>query len=337
VRNHCFVSLVMVVVAIWCAGVGYADELSIYQIQSTTSVGDVSFYNGEIHDVIGGVVTHIWQGVNARVYLQDPSHPTWGAIVVKDGEGGELTGIVSVGDWVSFDNIYIDEFRGTTFLQYLRSDAPDVAFNIVSRDNPLPPAILIPVAAIPAPLQYPGDEWYVDNHDAELYESMHLVIRDVTVTAMHLGKAVDNYNLQTPNGDDCWATDYMNDAVQPTEYHEFVGMDQHFCAVSGVFEQYTKTSAGWDYYQLITLETADLAICGDGDSDGDVKLDDVPRFHECFGGPSCDGVSGGCDPPAWTTSPMPMPILDCLMMDMDYDGDVDLRDFAGFQRVFGTP
>jgi hypothetical protein len=27
-------------------------------------------------------------------------------------------------------------------------------------------------------------------------------------------------------------------------------------------------------------------------------------------------------------------VQDCLMMDFDYDGDVDLRDFARFQGVF---
>ena len=107
----------------------YATEVSIYEIQYTEDPSGDSPYDGQIMDVVGGVVTHIWQGSNDRVYLQDPAHPTWGAIVVKDAEGGEFSNNVNVGDWVSFDDIYIDEYRGTTFLQYRRSFAPDVTLN----------------------------------------------------------------------------------------------------------------------------------------------------------------------------------------------------------------
>ena len=52
------------------AGVGFAQDLSIYDIQYVPDpdVDDDSPYYGGIYNVIGGVVTHIWSGFNDRVY-----------------------------------------------------------------------------------------------------------------------------------------------------------------------------------------------------------------------------------------------------------------------------
>ena len=165
---------------------------------------------------------------------------------------------------------------------------------------------------------------------------MRLIGRNATVTEMDLGKAVDNYRLEDGEGGACWAADYMNQDVGPWGYHEFVDVGQHFCAVTGVFEQYTRIVDGWDYYQLITLDKAGLAICGDGDANGTVDLRDLPRLVECMTGPVCED-GGGCWPPAWAQPPLLLPIEHGLMMDMDYDGDVDLHDFGGFQLIFARP
>ena len=313
--------------------------LTIYQIQSETIAGtDESDYMDEIHDCVGGILVAKSHQTRFRIMLHDPAHPDeWGGIQVKDfTPAGELYYGVNLGDWVSLTHVLVEEFRGGTFLQY-KKDNDLSNFRVDSSGNPLPPPILVPVTAIPAPLEYPGDEWYVENHDAEPYESMRLIVRDVTVTRRGMGKAADNYNLQTPDGADCWAADYMNEDLRPSGYHDFVTLDRHFCAITGLFEQYTDLLNGYDYYQLITLKTADLAICGDGDSDADADLDDLPRFAECLGGPLCDAVPEGCNPPAWTEPGFDLPIQRCLMMDLDYDGDVDLHDFAGLQAIFGRP
>ena len=331
--RHNLSSALIGLLAICPVGVSYAQELTIQQIQSHTSDGDASLYDGEIRDGRGGCVTHIWTGTWGRVYLQDPANITWGAICVRDAEG-DLISTVQVGDWISFDQILIQEHRGMTFLQYNRTYAPDVIFTIESSGNYVPAPTVLTAADIPAPVEHPGDEWHVEDHNAEPYESMRLVVRDVTVTRMHLGKASDNYNLRTPAEEDCWATDYQNADKEPSGYHRFVTADQHFCAVVGVLEQYTKLSSGWDYYQLITMKTEDLAICGDGDSDGDLDIDDWPRFHTCFVGPQCGETGGGCNPAAWTLPPTELALEHCLMMDLDYDGDVDLRDFAELQVIF---
>ena len=315
-----------------------ADPLTLYEIQSNTSDGDASVYDWQVVDCTGGIVVTKFWGYKARVILQDPAHPNgWGAIQVKDWTNNNLYNQVELGDWVELTNMEVEEFNGGgTFLQWLTMHNP--GFRVVSQGNPVPQPTLVTVRDIAAPLYDSAeDAWFVEDYDAEPYESMHLVIRNVTVTRRNLGKASDNYNLQSPAGNDCWAADYMNEEVEPSGYHPFVDVGQHFCAVTGLLEHYKKLSAGWDYYQLITRRSIDLAICGDGDSDADVDLDDLPRFRECLIGPRCDGTDGGCNPPAWTAPDPGLLLRRCLAMDLDYDGDVDLADFAGLQRIMATP
>jgi len=296
-------------------GVSYAAELSIYQIQYTDDPNGVSPYDGQIVDCAGGICVGKYSGARPRVILQDPAYPdAWGGIQVKDWTVGDLFDNVALGDWVALTNVLVEEFRGTTFLQW--DTLYESQYTIVSAGNPLPPALEVSVSEIPAPLYHPEDDgWYVENHDAEPYESLRLVVRDVTVTAMDLGKAVDNYNLQNAQGDDCWATDYMNEDVGPWGYHPFVGVGQHFCAVSGVYEQYTRIVNGWDYYQLATMTSADLAICGDVDHDGDVDLTDLAQLLANYGIDSGARFEDG---------------------DMDGDGDVDLSDLATLLSFYGT-
>jgi hypothetical protein len=68
-----------------------------------------------------------------------------------------------------------------------------------------------------------------------------------------------------------------------------------------------------------------------------VDLDDLPRFAECLVGPVCAPGGDGCDVPAWTQPPADLPVQHCLMMDVDYDWDADLHDFAVLQAPLGAP
>ena len=321
-----------------------AQSLTICDIQYTVNTNGSSTYDGQLVDCAGGIVVGKWEGQQRpRIFLQDPDCPGvstdpdcpagWGGIQVKDWSWPyELYDSVQVGDWVELTNVRVEEHVGVTFLQYEPWQSPGYT---CTPGYALPPPMVVSVSEIPAPLEYPGDEWHVEDHDAECYESLRLIVRDVTVEADALGAKLDNYELQNPVGESCWAADYMNEDVGPWGYHSFVETGQHFCAVAGLFEQYT--SGRFDYYQLITLQTEDLAICGDGNSDGAVDLGDMPRFDECLIGPLCNGVPGGCDPPAWTWPPpgADLDIQHCLMMDFDCDGDVDLLDFRGLEAAFG--
>ncbi|MBU0719014.1 MAG: hypothetical protein KJ749_12250, partial [Planctomycetes bacterium] len=191
-------------------GEALADPLSIYEIQSNTYDGDGSNYDGAVIDCAGGVVVAKFPGYRPRVILQDPAQPAgWGGIQVKDWTLTDLYSNVEIGDRVQLYNVEVEESRGNTLLQWYAVNDP--SFAILSRGNPVPEPILLGPVDISAPLEDPPGEWYVLNHDAEPYEAMRVVVRDVTVTRMNLGKAVDNYNLQDSAENDCWAADYMND------------------------------------------------------------------------------------------------------------------------------
>lgn len=68
------------------------------------------------------------------------------------------------------------------------------------------------------------------------------------------------------------------------------------------------------------VSTGTSAIPGDMDCDGHVSLYDYELFASCMTGPDGGPVQGFCTSGDFPTSPP--------------DGDIDLRDFAGFQRAF---
>ena len=71
---------------------------------------------------------------------------------------------VQVGDWVSFTNMEVEEYRGTTFLQWYPVNNPGLT--VVSSGNPIPPPIVVSVSDIPAPVYDPvRDGWFVVDVD----------------------------------------------------------------------------------------------------------------------------------------------------------------------------
>lgn len=281
------VSMILTVGATLCGlgGFALAEPYSIHDIQyvDLSEVPDgTSPKHGEVVDCRGGIVTHKDMGSRPRLLLQDPDYPDgWGAIQVKDWFSYSFAN-VAVGDWVEFTNVTVEDYRGTTFLQYwdANPDGSSPSFAIVSNNNPVPESLQVAVNEIASPREDPGDPgcWYVADHSAEKFESMWLRVSDVVVTEKDGGKAADNYTLQsTANPEDansnCWATDYLNGDVIDGDYHAFVEQGQRFCCVTGVLEQYTKLSAGWDYYQLLTTGTGDLKRYTPADINGDCRVD----------------------------------------------------------------
>ncbi|NQU76451.1 MAG: PEP-CTERM sorting domain-containing protein [Planctomycetes bacterium] len=233
-------------------------SLSIYDLQYTISGDGGSSWNGNVVDCLGGIVTHKFAGSKPKLTLQDPAKPDgWGGIQIKDWTGGTLFNNASVGDWVSVTNVAVEEYRGNTILNYDSNNSP--SYEVVSTGNILPAPLPVSLWQIASPIEGPVGEFYVTGHSAEKYEAMRLTVEDVAVTAMDLGKAMDNYVLQGTGGS-CWASDYMNAQVGSNYYHPYIAVGQTFQSVTGIIEQYTKVENGWDYYQLLTTDTSDLVV-----------------------------------------------------------------------------
>jgi hypothetical protein len=314
--------LIMMVVAavLGWAESAHATELSIYEIQHTIDADGVSPQDGNIVNCMGGIVVHKSSGSRTRLTLYDPAHPDgWGGIMVKDRYGVGAFADVNVGDWVSFANVEVEDFRGTTFLQYKADNDP--SFTIVSANNPLPGPLVVTVDEIAAPLEG-ADTWIVADHRAEKYEAMLVRLANVSVSDVGYGKAYDNYILQSnaePNLM-CWASDYMNDDSVGI-YHPLVEIGQNFCSVAGILEQYAGEADGiyYDYYQLLTRSTEDFTIDQMADLDGDCDVDfaDLSLFVDHW-------QEYGCAEPDW-----------CGGADLTKDhadGTVDMLDVLEFAQ-----
>ena len=147
-RDAATAALLLALLA-WSAPDSAAQTLSIYQLQYTTNADGSSDYDGQVVNCAGGTCVAKFAGFRPRLILQDPAYPHgWGGIQVKDWTNGDLYDQVSIGDWVALDNMLVEEFRGTTFLQW--QTAYDPQYTIVSQGNPLPPPIIVSVSQIPA-------------------------------------------------------------------------------------------------------------------------------------------------------------------------------------------
>jgi hypothetical protein len=275
---------VIILIVFIISGYVQANTLSIYEIQYTTDPNGMSPQNGNIIDCTGGIVVHKTQGSRPRLAIQDPNYPNgWGAIQVKGWTSDAFDGI-AIGDWISLDNVLVEDYKGTTFLQYQTENNPNLT--IVSMNNPLAKPLVVTIDEISAPSES-VDAWIVPDHSAEKYESMIIKVVNVNISDTGYGKAFDNYVL-TSNIDPnmtCWASDYMNiDKEKGLIYHPIVEIGQKLCGVTGILEQYTADSDGifYDYYQLLTTNTKAFTIeqIADLDGDCDVDCDDFNIFIE---------------------------------------------------------
>ncbi|MBN1804264.1 MAG: hypothetical protein JW837_03345 [Sedimentisphaerales bacterium] len=261
-----------------------ANALSIYEIQYTIDPNGMSPQDGNIIDCTGGIVVHKTQGSRPRLAIQDPNDPKgWGAIQVKGWTSDVFDGI-AIGDRISLNNVLVEDYKGTTFLQYQSENNSNLT--IVSTNNPLPKPLVVTIDEISAPSES-FDAWIVPDHAAEKYESMIIKVVNVNISDIGYGKAFDNYVL-TSNTDPnmiCWASDYMNtDKEKGLIYHPIAEIGQNLCGVTGILEQYTGDSEGifYDYYQLLTTNTKAFTIeqIADLDGDCDVDCDDFTIFIE---------------------------------------------------------
>jgi len=246
--------LIAVAVVVGCAAVTVhatlVDTYSIYDLQYTTDASGDSPYNGQIVNCTGGVVMHKHVGGKVRLAIYDKNSPEgWGGIFAAT-KGPDFDNI-QVGDIVALYNMEVEESRGNTQLFWTSNSSV-----VPNGTDTLPGPIVVNPSAIAHPKVAVTEQ----------YEAMYVQVQDVTVTALDLGKADDDYALTRTGDGVCWATDYYNQELHlldPTAtYHPKVSLGNHLDSVSGIIEQYTKTDDQgaiiWDYYQLYTLQMSDV-------------------------------------------------------------------------------
>lgn len=320
----------VLVVCVWCVlpDIVRGEDVTIPEIQYTESPDGASPYNGKIVDCAGGIVVAKQPGSRPRLFVQDPNvSGGWAAIQVK-GWTSDAFMNVNVGDWVRLQQVFIEEFRGTTLLQYWdqNPDGSGPILKVVSQGHSLPRPLVVDVNQIKAPeYRLQEDAWVVADHRAERFESMLLQVRDVAVLGQGTGKAQDNYGLgsfREPNDASalCWASDYLNpDRPKADLYLPAIQPGQRFRAVNGVLEQYTNLGDGFDYYQLLTLSADSLlGLCpADLDRDGDVDLRDYSMFVAQLLLPASAAKSESYQ-----------------AADLNHDGTVDPADLAAFNAAW---
>ncbi len=255
-------------------------NLTIYEIQYTENEDGSSYYDGQTVNCEGGVVIHKWSRGRERLILYDPNHPNgWGGIMVKGPVDSNAFEDVNLGDWVSIENVIVYEelnkARGNTTLFY----DEDSSHTISSTGHELPAPLVVDVNDIAVIYDRDEETCYVTDHRAEKYEAMYIQVRVVIVGEdVNVGSHLDNYSLNEIDDPNiyCWATDYINiDNPDDATPHPIVKSGLKLCSVSGILEQYTKLSDGWDYYQLLTTEQEDFQIEQMADLDGDCSVDFV--------------------------------------------------------------
>lgn len=238
-------------IAAACAGVilsfvvnarAEAPAYNIYELQHSDAAHDwKSLHEGEIVQCVGGIVTHKFK---LRIVLQDPTLGSeWSAIEVR-GRPVYPVGL-EVGDEVDFDSVYVDEYSGVTTLQYYNASR----YTVHSSGNPIPD----PVGLSLWDIRYPARP-----EDSEKYAAV-LVSMDegLTIGAMDLGKADDNYELIGVSGDTAWASDYANGEIDTATY--YVSPGDCYQRMVGILQRYTSDT--WDYYQLLPRGAEDYVPC----------------------------------------------------------------------------
>lgn len=294
-------------------------NLSIYELQYTENSDGSSYYDEQTVNCEGGIVIHKWSRGRERLILYDPNHPNeWGGILVKGPFDSNVFEDVNLGDWIRLETIVVYEelnkARGNTTLFYDENST----HTILSTGHELPLPLVVDVNEIAVNYDPIEETCYVTDHSAEKYEAMYIQVRVVTVEDVNVGSHLDNYSLNKVDDPNiyCWASDYMNiDNPDDETPHPIVESGLEFCSVSGIFEQYTKLSDGWDYYQLLTTELDDFVTMQKSDIDGDCRVDfvDYGLFANHW------LTEEQCTEPDW-----------CGGADLTENGDVDMADMAEF-------
>jgi len=215
----------------------FADPVTIYDLQFSSAATEwQSPFVGQRVSLAGGVVTHI---AGFRITIQDPTlGDAWAATEIRAFENEDPLRDLTVGDRVDFYNILVEEFRGGTISQFMS----DSSFELISRGNPLPEAVLVDAADLAHP---------PDREKCEKYEAMLIAVEDVRIGRMDWGKADDNYEI-LHGSSSLWASDYINlDLAMPPFPTYYVQAGERYSRIQGIYQEYWYPEDGWNYYQLL--------------------------------------------------------------------------------------
>jgi len=156
------------------------------------------------------------------------------------------------------------------------------------------------------------------NGAAGVPTSVHRPVRPTTITDNGLNPSLNNrgdisfnrFHDDTDTGQ-LWLY-HDGEIVQLTDDPVWSSNDSR---INDWGEIVWKTSPGFPISDLVFMRRIRT---GEADFDGDIDLDDATVLHDCLTGP------GDFDR-----------LCDCRFLDIDHDRDVDLADFAAFQRAYG--
>lgn len=203
---------------------------------------------------------------HGRFHIQDAVGGDYSGIVVLDAGGteGTLVTSVHVGDQVTLTNVTFGQ--RDTFGNDTLHFTPGTSGFTFTQGASLPDFTIVSAS----------DIW--DGYTAAQgapYQSMRLMVEDVTISRMDLGPQGDNYELMDGNGDVFWAADYtnrdkwLNQGGWSEPYHDYSspdppygGVDQHYMHISGILEAKRggESPDEYDFYQLLTWDSNSFLI-----------------------------------------------------------------------------
>jgi len=180
--------LIMSVIAVFAFA-----NISVYDVQYTTSSDGVSPYYGQEVVVEGIVVAVNWNSGNqGSFFISDEDGGPWSGVFIYD-PSGDYGFDVSLGDMVAVSGL-VDEYYGMTEVKSLT----DV--EVLSSGNPLPDPYAVSTGELAS---------------SEAYEGCLVCVNNVTVTAApddHGQWYVDDYQRSTCQIDDSF---FYLDSVEP--------------------------------------------------------------------------------------------------------------------------
>lgn len=243
----------------------------------------------------------------------EPPFATFGSIVL------DQSGATDSGESVYAGTLVLDAHphaRGTFIIAPIAN--PDATFMIDSLNRPIPIDRVVPAFLILAP---PDACCRPDGGCSNSAATTCATLGRTPVLGIRCLGDADADGVNDACAGDC----NENRVWDPVDLELGQSPD---CDRNGVPDECDQNSgAGTDCNKNSVLDVCEEVPRGDLTGDAVIRVDDVQVFGKCATSP--------CAPPGCTPDHFPAPC--CFTGDADYDNDLDLFDFAGFQLHFQGP